>query len=165
MQFHVEQRYRAPLAGVSRAYTEPELYALFGELPKLGEPEVLDRGEEGGRVQLAVRYSFTGELSGAVRAVIDPERLTWVEHTVHDLARRVVELRIVPDHYAHHLRASARSSLRPDGTGTLRVTDGEVSVRGVPFVGASVERAIVSGIEKHLAAEVDMVERYVTGPR
>ena len=161
MQFRVEQAFRSPVDDVFRAYTEPALYALLGELPKLGRPEVVERWDDGDRVHLAVRYRFTGELSGAVRRVVHPERLTWVEHTVHDAGRHEVEFRIEPDHYADRLRAAGRSSLRASDDGARRVTEGAVVVTGVPFVGRAVEGAIVSGIREHLAAEVAAVERYL----
>lgn len=162
MRFRVEQAFEAPVDAVARAFTEPGFYALLGQLPKLGQPEVLEHRHEGDRVEMAVRYRFTGHVSGAVRKVIDPDRLTWVEHSIHDLERREVELRMVPDHYANRLRFSGRYAFSPDGSdGTRRVAEGDVAVTGVPFLGSAVERALVSGIEGHLADEVAIVERWI----
>ena len=161
MRFRAEQGFKAPVDVVARAFTEPGFYALLGQLPKLGQPEVLEHRRDGDRVQLAVRYRFTGHVSGAVRRVIDPARLSWVEHSTHDLERLEVELRMVPDHYANRLRFSGRYAFSPDGSGSRRVAEGEVVVTGVPLVGSAVERAIVSGIEEHLAGEVAVVERWV----
>lgn len=161
MWFRVEQVFEAPVDAVARAFTEPGFYALLGQLPTLGRPEVLDHRHEGDRVELAVRYRFTGHVSGAVRKVLDPDRLTWVEHSIHDLERREVELRMVPDHYANRLRLSGRYAFSPDGSGTRRVADGDVAVTGVPLLGSAVERGLVSGIEEHLADEVAIVERWV----
>ena len=129
MRFQNEQTIAGPIEAVARIYTEPRFYEVLGELPKLGKPEVLERREEGHVVHLAVRLRFTGILSPAVTAIIDPAKLSWVEESVHDLTDR-----------------------------TRRSADGEVAVR-VPLVGKTVENAIVSGLREHLAAEVEVVER------
>jgi hypothetical protein len=164
MRFHLDQIFRAPADDVARAYTDPALYELLGRLPKLGRPEVLDRREDGEVVHLQVRYRFTGDLSPAVRRVIDPDRLTWVEHATHDLARREVDFRMVPDHYGDKLRSSGRYRFDEQEDLTRRVAEGEVSVR-VPIVGGSVERAIVSGLRQHLARETGLVERFLADGR
>jgi hypothetical protein len=158
----LEQVFDAPVDDVARAYTEPGLFERLGDLPKLGRPELLERREDGDRVHLRVRYRFTGDISAAARRVIDPAKLTWVEHTTHDLARHRVEFRMAPDHYPDRLRSSGHYSFRADGSGTRRLTEGELLVR-VPLVGGAVERAIVSGLGEHLAAEVPVVEGFLKG--
>ncbi|MDQ3944813.1 MAG: DUF2505 domain-containing protein [Actinomycetota bacterium] len=163
MRFRLEQTFDAHIDAVARAFTEPDLYTALGALPKLGQPEVLGRREAGDVVDLQVRYQFTGDLSAAARRVVDPARLSWVEHSTHDLARHQVDFTMVPDNYGNLLRASGRYSFEPDGpAATRRVAEGEVSVR-VPLVGKAVENAIVSGIREHLAEEVPLVERYLAG--
>lgn len=163
MRFRLEQTFAAPVDAVALAFTEPELYTAFGSLPKLGQPQVLGRREDGDVVSLQVRYRFTGDLSPAARKVVDPARLSWVEHSTHDLTRHQVDFIMVPDNYGNLLRASGRYSFEPDGPdATRRVAEGDVAVR-VPLVGKAVEGAIVSGIKEHLAEEVPLVERYLAG--
>jgi hypothetical protein len=163
MRFRLEQTFDAPVDAVALAFTEPDLYTVLGALPKLGQPEVLGRTEDGDVVRLQIRYQFTGDLSPAARKVVDPARLSWVEHSTHDLGRHQVDFTMVPDNYGNLLRASGRYSFEPDGpAATRRVAEGDVAVR-VPLVGKSVENAIVSGIREHLADEVTVVERYLAG--
>jgi hypothetical protein len=165
MRFQIEQEIAGPAEAVARIYTEPRFYTQLGELPKLGKPEVLERREEGSLVLLAVRFRFTGDLSPAVTAVVDPVKLTWVEESVHDLARCAVTFRMKPDHYPDRLRSEGAVCYESDGEGvTRRLTEGELAVK-VPLllgggrVGGAVEGAIVSGLREHLAAEVEVVER------
>lgn len=160
MRFHLHQMFRAPAGDVARAYTDPALYELLGGLPKLGQPEVLERRQDGDVVHLQVRYHYTGNLSPAVKRVVDPDRLSWVEHATHDLARREVDFRLVPDHYRAKLRSSGRYRFEEQGDMTRRLAEGEVAVR-VPIVGGSVERAIVSGLREHLSEETGVVERFL----
>jgi len=47
-------------------------YAALSGMPNLGTPEVLERTESDGVVSVSVRYAFTGAMSPAVQAVLDP---------------------------------------------------------------------------------------------
>lgn len=165
MRFQNEQRIAGPLDAVARLYTDPRLYEVIGELPKLGRPEVLERREEGQVVHLAVRFRFTGNLSPAVTAVVDPAKLTWIEESVHDLTDRTVTFRMNPDHYADRLRSGGSVRYESGGDGvTRRLTEGDLAVKVPLLMGGGrtagvVEQAIVSGLRQHFAAEVGVVER------
>jgi Protein of unknown function (DUF2505) len=163
MDFRVEQTYNADPDLVAHAYTDPALYDAVGEVSRLGRPEVLDRREEGDVVTLQIRYRFTGDLSSAARAVLDPAKLTWVEHSAHDLARRHVAYRLEPDHYADRFRASGECQVAPasgGSGGSVRTVTGVVKVKAL-VVGGAVERAIVSGLRDHLVDEAAAVGRFV----
>ena len=168
MQFQIEQKIAGPVEAVARLYTESRFYERLGELPKLGRPEVLERREEGSIVHLAVRFHFTGNVSPAVTAVVDPAKLSWIEESVHDLDAQAVRFRMNPDHYADRLRSDGSVRYQPDGDAmTRRLTEGELAVK-VPLllgggrVAGLVEGAIVSGLRDHFAAEVEVVERLLT---
>lgn len=151
MRFRLEQRFSAPLAAVEAAVVDPAFLERLGTLPSLGRPELLRREEDGDLVHLDVRYAFAGELSAAVTAIVDPERLTWVDAAVLDRATHRSEHRILPDHYADRLSCEYTTTLHDDG-GTARVAEGDLRVR-FPLVGGRVERAIVSGMADHARHE------------
>jgi hypothetical protein len=161
-RFSLLQRFAASPDDVARAFVEPGFYALLDTLPNLGEPAVLAREVVDDHVRLRIRYRFTGSLSSAARAVLDPSRLTWVEESDHDLAGRRTTFRLVADHYADRLRCSGEYRFRADGAGTIREATGEIQVR-TPLVGGRVERALISGIQAHLEDEVAVVERWLSG--
>ena len=167
MRFVIEQEIAGPVDAVARIYTEPRFYELVGELPKLGKPEVLDRREDGSRVNLSVRFRFTGHLSPSVTKVVDPAKLSWVEESNHDLERHIVAFRMKPDHYADRLESQGSSRYEPGGNGiTRRRTEGDLTVKVPLLLGGGkvariVEGAIVSGLREHFAAEVEVVERLV----
>ncbi|MCU1351003.1 MAG: hypothetical protein JWM05_212 [Acidimicrobiales bacterium] len=165
MRFELAHRYAAPVTAVAAAYADPDLYAALVGLPKLGPPEVLERSGDDHKARLRIRYRFTGHLSPAVTAVVDPARLSWVEEADHDLDAHTVSWRMVPDHYADRLTASGtfRFTADPDDPAvTIRRTEGELKVRAL-LVGGAVEKAIVSGLAEHLDAEVAVVERFLAG--
>jgi hypothetical protein len=109
---------------------------------------------------MRVRYAFVGDVSPAVRRVVDPARLTWVELSTTDTSTHRATFQILPDNYAKLLRCQGTYELRATGTGSERIAGGEVKV-GVPFVGSKVERVIVSGMEEHAQAEADLVDSWL----
>ncbi len=165
MHFELTQRFAAPVDEVAHAFCDPGFYEALAELPRLGRPEVLSREAEEARVVMRVRYRFTGDRSPAARAVLDPAKLTWVEEATHDLAARNVTFTLHPDHYADRFASHGRYRFG-DAPGEVTATDrfatGQVKVRA-PFVGSTVERAIVSGLKEHLGEEVEVVERWLAG--
>lgn len=166
MRFELSQTIAAPIDDVAAAYASAELYETSPGTTKLSRPEVLDRspgssGSSGSSVvTLRLRYRFTGALSPAVTAVVDPARLTWVETAVHDLARRTVAVTLAPDHYADRLKASGSYRYVAQGDATTRHIAGELRVRAL-LVASAVEAAIVSGLREHLEAEGPQVEAFL----
>jgi hypothetical protein len=162
MDFTVTQDFTAGPDAVAAAYASAELYEHLVGLPKLDAPEVLDLRVDGDLVRLRLRYRFVGDLSPAVTAVIDPAKLTWVESSTHDLARRTVSYELLPDHYPDRLQSSGTCSISTAGSGCTRTVRGRLKVRAL-VVGGAVERAIVSGLREHLADEVAIVDRVAGG--
>jgi hypothetical protein len=161
MRFELEQRINCPADRVAAAFTDPRFYDLLDTLPKLGRPEVLSRETEGSMVHLRVRHQFTGDLNSAVRAAVDPQKLSWVDDAHHDLAHRRVEFRMIPDHYTDRFSCSGTYRFVADGDeATLRICSGELHVR-MPLVGHRVEKAILSGLREHLEAESSVVEQFI----
>lgn len=152
MQFRVEQRFSAPLPAVEAALVDPDFLAVLARLPALGRPELLHREELGPLVRVEVRYAFVGRLSPAVTAVVDPDKLTWVDAGVLDRTTHRSEHRIIPDSYRTRLTCAYDTQLREAGGEVVRVAEGELRVH-FPLVGGKAERAIVSGMADHARHE------------
>ncbi|HAS11218.1 MAG TPA: hypothetical protein DCS55_11990 [Acidimicrobiaceae bacterium] len=164
MRFTVEQRFRTGAEETARAFADPDLYAGFAALPKVSVPDVLSCERDGELVHLRIRYRFAGQLSSAARAVIDPDQLTWVDESTHDLARRHVRFVLRPDHHAGRFRCSGDYRIEPLDDGCRRHATIDLKV-SAPFVGGAVERAIESGLREHLAEETQVVEAYLADRR
>lgn len=157
MRFRIEQHFDAPVDRVEAAYLDARFLDRLSELPKLGRPALVDRRDEGDVVHQSIRYRFTGEVNAAVRKVVDPARLTWVEESTLDRTTHVTTWRIVPDHYGNLIRSSGTFRLEGDGEGgTRRITEAEMKV-SVPLLGRRVEQAIVSGLREHAEGEAQVV--------
>lgn len=156
---------------MAAVFVDPALLAHLGAQSDLGQPELLDQDDRGDVLAQRVRYRFSGDLSGPVTRVVDPDRLTWVEESELDRRSLVTTFRIVPDAYAGLLRCAGTITVRADdtgpdgdGEGSRRVTEADLKVT-VPFVGGSVERTIVSGLRDHAVAEARVVGDWLAGQR
>jgi len=156
MKFDVKQRFDADPAAVIACYSSAETYdALpqFGRIKRLGSA---DRRENGSQVVVRLHYQFAADLPTAALAVIDPDRLTWVEETTYDLGALTARTRLLPDHYASKMEASAAARFADSGDGSVRHVIGSLKVR-VLLVGGQVERAIVEGLTEHLDEEAKLI--------
>lgn len=157
MRFDISQEFDAALDEVFEHYTSPAFFEDLPEFGRIGRPELLEHRVADGRVLVRARYAFTAELPAAALAVIDPERLTWVEETTYDIERRSAAVAFRPDHYASKLQASATVRFAGDRASATRTVAGDLRVR-VLLVGGQVERAIVGGLREHLDEEADHVD-------
>lgn len=162
VDFRLEDRVAAPPQAVAHGLVDAEFVAASADLPKIGGAELLDQRREGDRLRQRIRYRFTGDLSSAVTAVIDRDRLTWVDEADHDLASLHSHHRIAPDNYGDRLQASYDVQIEPDrdGEASRMIVTGTVKVR-MPLVGSRVERAIVSGLGEHARAEAELLGRWL----
>lgn len=161
MRFRLEQRFSGTIAAVESVFIDPAFYAELARLPKVGGADLLDQRVDGDRVHQKVRYRFTGDLSPAAKAIINPDRLTWVEESTIDRASHRTSWRIVPDHYADRITCRGTFTLTEAGaTATVRTAEADLKVH-VPLVGGRVEQAIVSGLRDHAGAEADLVDAWL----
>lgn len=162
MQFEITQRFTSPATDVEQAYADSALYPTLVGLPKLGGIEVIEEHDEPTAVELSIRFRFTGHLPGAVTAVVQPEKLTWVQRSRHEIGKRSATFVLEPDHYPDRLRAGGSFLVESSGSGALRIVRGELKVRAPLFAGR-VENAIVSGLEEYLVAEAPAVDAWIAG--
>lgn len=163
MQFRIEQRFRASMGAVGRAFASQDyLVEGMAKMPDIGRPEVVNYRADGAVVTLALEYRFGGKLPGVVTRVIDLRKLSWIEDTVIDTSEWVARFTITPTHYASFFTCSGGWRLTESAGGTTRVMDGSLKVNApVPFVGGQVERAIVSGLRERLAEEPPIMEQWL----
>ena len=161
MHFRLEQRFDAPLEAVEAAFVDPDLLTHLSGLADLGHPELLEQVADGDTVRQRVQYRFTGDLSPAIAAVLDRDRLTWVEESELDRSTHRQSFRIVPDHYRDRLKCSGTVTLEEAYGKTLRVAEADLDVR-FPFVGQTVARTIVAGLVENAATQQQAVAEWLS---
>jgi hypothetical protein len=166
MRFEVVQHLHAPIDEVEKALVDPRFLETLGSLPKLGRPELIEQRDLGDRIFQRVRYDFEGGLSPAVRAFIDPAKLSWVEESTQDRKTHTTTIEIVPDYYTSMFQCSGLVRLTADrgGSDTVRTAIGDVFVR-VPLVGSKAEAAIISGLHDHADLEAEALDDWVAAER
>jgi Protein of unknown function (DUF2505) len=156
VKFAVRQVVAVPPARAMAAYGSPAFYEGRPGRDDIEVREVVRHDATADRVLLEVRFAFTGSLSAAVRAVVDPAKLSWVTRTEILPGESRSTWVVLPDHYPDRLRAagSYRFGEGANGAGSTEIeVEGDVSVR-VPLAGRSVERVIVSDLRAYIADEV-----------
>jgi hypothetical protein len=156
VKFAVRQAVAVPAARAMAAYGSPAFYEGREARDDIAVREVVRHDATGDRILLEVRFAFTGSVSPAVRAVVDPGRMSWITRTEILLTEGRSSWVVLPDHYPDRL--SARGLYRfeegDDGPGTCDVeVEGDLRVR-VPIVGRSVEKVIAGDLRAYIVDEV-----------
>jgi Protein of unknown function (DUF2505) len=156
VDFTIEQQLHGSPTAVLDELLSAEFLAARAELPKLSGSEVLELTRDDSTAHVRVRMRFTARLAPAVTAVVDPDKLTWVDDATYTLADRSAHHEIQPDHYADRLSCTYEEVVREARSGALRTLSGSLKVRAL-LVGGRVEGAIVSGLREYSAAEADLL--------
>jgi hypothetical protein len=155
VNFSIDQDVGVTPETALRAYGSPAFYEGRAPVDNISVVEVVSHQDDGSRTLIEVRFKFSGSISSAVRAVIDPNKMSWITRTeVHPDERRT-SFTVLPDHYPDRLTSSGGFRFADGkGPGTATITvEGELKVH-VPLVGRSVERVIVSGLRSYIEKEV-----------
>jgi hypothetical protein len=159
VKFEIAQRVEVDPDTAIAAYATPAFFEGRAPRDNISVLEVARCERNGDRVGMEVRFQFSGAVSSAVRAVVDPKKMTWVTRSALNLTTHRSDWTIVPDHYPDRLsgRGSYVFAPAPDGPDATVVTlEGELKVH-VPLVGRTVERVIVSGLRSYFGAEVTSI--------
>lgn len=160
VDFTIEQELAGTPAAVIDVLLDPAFVDARAALPKLGDAELIELSRDDGSARQRVRLRFTGELAPAVTAVIDRDRLTWIDVATYDIPGHRADHTVEPDHYADRLSCSYSDVVTPANGGAQRVLEGALRVR-MPLVGGRVERAIVSGLRDYSEAETELLNAWL----
>ena len=164
MDLDLTQTIAAARSAVEAALVDPDFVATTRSLPRVADCRIVSAERDGEVWRYSIHRRFAADLPAVARAVVDPARLTWVEHVEYDLAAHRGRHRIVPDHYADRLAASYTSDLAETDGATTRSLTGTLTVHAA-LVAGRVERAILSGLEEYAGAEAELLARWCAGDR
>jgi hypothetical protein len=145
----------APDAAVA-AYANPAFYEGRASSGDISLVELVHHEDMGTQALIEARYQFTGSVSSAVRAVVDPAKMSWVTRTDVDKAQRRTTFTVLPDYYPDRLECSGTFTFAEAASGpsaTVVTIAGDLRVQ-VFLVGRTVEQVIVGGLRKYLEAEI-----------
>jgi hypothetical protein len=154
--------FSVPAAAVCEGMGDADFYTGL-QLPDLEPPEVLVRTANGDRVDIHLRFSYTGRLDPIARRVVGSERVTWVQRLEIDAASRSCTLSVAPDAGLIPVTCAGTFTLHDaDGGQCLRTLAGELRVK-VPIIGSRAERSLAPGITRRLDLEAAALDAYLAG--
>lgn len=160
MHLRIEHRVEAPVPDVEEALLDAGFWDEVAKAATVAQPRLLDQVVAGDHVRQRVRFRFVASLSSAARAVLDPEKLTFVQDADIDRSGHRAEFSILPDHYANRLDAAGTWVLEADGGSTRRVYDADLHVH-FSFIGGQVEKALASGLRTYAEQEAEVLGRWL----
>jgi hypothetical protein len=150
----------ARVAAVCEAMGDPDFYAAL-RLPDIEPPELLVRTVDGGRVDIHVRFTYTGKLDPIARRVVGHDRVAWVQRLVIDTSSQSCALSVTPEVGVVPVTCTGTFELHgADGEQSLRTLAGELRVK-VPLIGARAERSLAPGIVRRLDLEAEALDRFL----
>lgn len=160
MKFSAIQHFDAPCAEVINAFGSESLYKAIEPTSKLSAPELLDiTGSENATV-IRVRYKLIAHLPPAALLVVDPDKLTWIEHTTIDQTGSC-SIRFEPDHYDRKFNGKATGRFIDQDNGSCtREVAGDFRIKVLIGAG-NVERVIVGDLASHLDEQTTTINRYL----
>jgi Protein of unknown function (DUF2505) len=153
-------RFGASVDAVCAAMGDPDFYAVL-RLPDVEPPEVLVRTEKGTRVDVHVRFTYTGKLDPIARRIVGHEQVSWVQRLEIDAAARSCALSVDPAVGVIPVSCSGRFTLHDTEAGKcLRTFDGDLRIK-VPIIGSRAEKSLAPGILRRLDLEADALDAYL----
>jgi hypothetical protein len=155
VRFTVDQNVEVSPDVAVAAYGSPSFYEGRAPQDNISVIEVVRHQDTGAQVLIEVRFKFSGGVSSAVRAVIDPNKMSWVTKTTIHVAERRTKFEVLPDHYPGRLQCSGTFRFHEGHVGpdsAIIKIEGDLKVK-VPFVGGTVEKVIVNGLRTYIAHE------------
>jgi hypothetical protein len=162
MKFSIGQSVAVAPDAALAAYGDPAFYQGRAPSGDISLVEVVGHRHEGSGETIEVRYAFTGSVSSAVRAIVDPAKMSWVTRTEIHREDRRSSFTVLPDHYPDRLHCQGtfrfdQGSAGPDST--VITIEGNLEVH-VFLVSRTVEQLIVNGLRAYLAAEVSLLPAF-----
>jgi Protein of unknown function (DUF2505) len=159
----------APDAAIA-AYANPAFYEGRAPSGDISLVEVVSYDADASHERIEVRYKFTGSVSSAVRAIIDPAKMSWVTRTDIHRDERRTSFTVLPDHYPDRLECQGSFRFEEGAGGAVSASTDpsvitiEVDLKVHVFlVSRRVEQLIVNGLRTYLTAEVLTLPRFTAG--
>jgi hypothetical protein len=159
VKLQAKHEFGAPGDAVCDAMGDPDFYAAL-RLPDIEPPELISRTGDGGRVDVRVRFRYTGKLDPIARRIVGQDHVVWVQQIDIDRSSRSCALKVVPEMGAVPVSCTGTFVLRDRNAGCVRTLDGDLRVR-VPLIGSRAERSLAPGIMRRLDLEAEALDRFL----
>jgi len=152
--------FSSPTAAVCEGMGDPDFYATL-QLPDVESPELLVRTTKGTRVDIHVRFTYSGKLDPIARRIVGRDHVTWVQRLVIDSATQSCTLTVSPEGGVVPVDCAGTFALHAaDGEQCLRTLNGDLRIK-VPIIGSRAEKSLAPGIMRRLDLEAQALDEYL----
>jgi Protein of unknown function (DUF2505) len=148
------------IAEVCAAMGDPAFYAAL-RLPDVEPPELVSRTADGMRVDVSVRFTYTGKLDPIARRIVGHDQVSWVQQLQIDPVAASAALQVVPAVGMVPVTCTGTFTLTAEGDGCVRSLDGDLRIK-VPIIGSRAEKSLAPGILRRLDIEADALDAFLT---
>lgn len=117
--------------------------------------EVIERREEGGILIRRLRMQSHRDLPAMVGRALGMKRLTYEQENRFDPAKSRLTWKVFLPVMKDRISVSGTTIVTPTEEGSLRVVDGDISVR-IKLIGGQIEKAVVAEFERSMGRAVDV---------
>jgi Protein of unknown function (DUF2505) len=160
VKLSASHRFAAAAHAVCDGMGDPDFYAAL-QLPDVELPEVITRTANGDRVDIQVRFTYTGTLDPIARRIVGHDHVEWVQQLDIDRERLSCALQVVPAVRAIPVSCTGGFVLRDTDTGCVRTLSGDLRIR-VPLIGSRAEKSLAPGIMRRLDLEAEALDHFLT---
>lgn len=160
MKLTATHRFNASTSAVCEGMGDPDFYAGL-ELPDVELPEVITRNATRDRVDIYVRFTYTGKLDPIARRIVGRDQVEWVQQLDIDSAAMSCALKVVPSAGVIPVSCEGTFVLHDTGSGCVRTLDVDLRIR-VPIIGSRAERSLAPGIMSRLDFEAAALDVYLS---
>jgi hypothetical protein len=147
------------VAEVCAAMGDPAFYAVL-RLPDVEPPELVSRTVDGARVDVHVRFMYTGKLDPIARRIVGHDQVSWVQQLQIDPVAASAALQVIPAVGMVPVTCTGTFALRTEGGGCVRTLDGDLRVK-VPIIGSRAEKSLAPGILRRLDLEAEALNAFL----
>jgi hypothetical protein len=151
--------FSASVAAVCAAMGDPAFYAEL-RLPDVEPPELVSRSVSGERIDVDVRFTYTGKLDPIARRIVGHDQVSWVQTLQIDPSAASCALQVVPAVGMVPVTCAGTFSLLAEGDGCVRTLDGDLRIK-VPIIGSRAERSLAPGILRRIDVEAEALDSFL----
>ena len=159
MRLAASHHFAGPVAEVCAAMGDPAFYAVL-RLPDVEPPELVSRTVDGARVDVHVRFMYTGKLDPIARRIVGHDQVSWVQQLQIDPVAASAALQVIPAVAMVPVTCTGTFALRTEGDGCVRTLDGDLRIK-VPIIGSRAEKSLAPGILRRLDLEAEALNAFL----
>ena len=161
MKFELLHEFDVDVETFEEITSDPDMEKEYLKLPNLATREMVKEVEKHGKLHREVRYIANGFIPLAIRHVIKPKMLTWMEISTFDKKKHHTDWHVEPFYLKNVIDCRGTYTCKSNRNGgCLREIHGHIKI-SIPFVGAIAENYIITEMKKNFEVEYEITSSFI----